>query len=134
MNVLYHETALPPELSALEASLSALEPTADRRESTKSAALQRLCETGPPLSGEKLIETIVKSGDREITLSLREYVKSATFAAGFQGAVFGIVVGILIGLALGGVLTLMITKQPVREVHHVPYFVGDPLAASPATR
>ena len=114
---------LPPELSAFEASLASLEPVVRSagRETAKAAALLRLCEAPPSLSGEKLIETIVKTGDREITLSLREYVKSARLVAGLYGAA----VGVLIGLLLGVGLMLLIVKPTVREVYHVPYFVGD---------
>jgi len=119
-----HPLTLPPELSALEASLATLEPRTQtgRREAVKSDVLMRMFELGPPLTGEKLIETIVKTGDQEITLSLREYVKSAQFVAGLYGTAIGIVAGVLFGIGL----MLLIGNQPVqpvREVYHVPYFV-----------
>jgi len=121
----HYNTTLPPELSALEASLATLEPVSGRREAVKSDVLMRLFEIGPPLSGAKLIETIVRTGDQEITLSLREYVKSARLVAGLYGAAIGAFVGLLLGI---GIMLLVVNQltvhhpQPVREVF-VPYFV-----------
>ena len=118
---------LSPELSALEASLASLEPVTQpgSGEETKSVVLLRLLrkreESPPQLSGEKLIETIVKAGDREITLSLREYVKSARLIAGLYGAAVGVFVGLLFGIGF----MWLIVNQPVREVYHVPYYVSD---------
>jgi len=119
---------LSPELSALEASLASLVPqtlpgSADR---AKTVALLRLLERqeeSPPLSGAKLIETIVKRGDQEITLSLREYVKSAKFSAALFGIAVGVAGGLFLGLVLGA--AAMTLLQPPREIHHVPYFVND---------
>ena len=120
----YPNTTLPPELSALEASLATLEPRAlpGSREVVKSEALMRMFELGPPLTGEKLIETIVKTGDQEITLSLREYVKSARLVAGLYGAAIGAVAGLLLGV---GLMLLIVNQpvQPVREIHHYPVFM-----------
>ena len=121
----YPETTLSPELSAVEASLATLEPVSGRREAVKSDVLMRLFEIGPPLSGEKLIETIVKTGDQEITLSLREYVKSARLVAGLYGAAIGAFVGLLLGVGIALLIVNVIDRQPtlpVREVF-VPYFV-----------
>jgi len=114
---------LPPDLSALEASLATLEPQtlSGRGEAVKANALMRLVESMPPLTGEKLIETIVKTGDQEITLSLREYVKSARLVAGLYGTAAGILIGLLLGVGL----MLLIVKPAVREVYHVPVFVSD---------
>jgi len=123
-------TTLPPELSALEASLATLEPQmlSGSREAAKSRALLRLFETAPPLSGEKLIETIVKTGDQKITLSLREYVKSARLVAGLYGSAIGLLAGLVLGIAL----MLLIVKPTVREVYHVvPYFMQEPLTKLP---
>ena len=119
----YSETTLSPELSALEASLASLEPQAPfgRRETVKADVLMRLFQSPPPLFGEKLIETIVKTGDREITLSLREYVKSARLIAGLYGAAVGVLVGLLLGIGF----MLLIANQSVREVYHVPYYVSE---------
>jgi hypothetical protein len=116
MQTLTLQTDLPPELSALEASLASLEPQTlpGSGEAAKSNALMRLFEATPPLSGEKLIETIVKTGDQEITLSLREYVKSARLIAGLYGAAIGMLVGLLIGVGL-----MLVIKPAVREVHFV---------------
>ena len=121
----YPETTLSPELSALEASLATLEPVSGKREAVKSDVLMRLFEIGPPLSGEKLIETIVKTGDQEITLSLREYVKSARLVAGLYGAAIGAFVGLLLGVGIVLLIVNVIDRQPplpVREVF-VPHFV-----------
>jgi hypothetical protein len=126
MQTQQYQTTLPPELSALEASLASLEPLtlSGSRETVKANVLMRMFDTAPPLSGEKLIETIVKTGDQEITLSLREYVKSARLVAGLYGAAVGIFVGVLLGV---GLMLLIVNQpvQPVREVYHVPYFVSD---------
>ena len=112
------ETELPPELSALEASLASLEPQVSpgSHEAVKWNALTRL-----PPSGERLIETIVKTGEPEITLSLREYVKSERLVAGLYGTAIGVFVGLLLGVGL----MLLVVKPAVREVYHVPYFVSD---------
>ena len=122
----YQTTTLSPELSALEASLATLEPQTlpGRCEAVKSDVLMRLFEIGPPLSGEKLIETIVKTGDQEITLSLREYVKSARLVAGLYGVAVGAFVGLLLGVGIALLIVNQLTvhhPQPVREVF-VPYF------------
>jgi len=121
----YPTLELPPELSALEASLGSLEPLTlpGSAEAVKSNALLRLFENTPPLTGEKLIETIVKTGDQEITLSLREYVKSARLIAGLYGSAIGVLVGLLLGIGL----MLLVVKPAVREIHHVPvpYLVSD---------
>ena len=116
-------TELPPELSALEASLASLEPQTlpGSRETVKANALTRL-----PLSGERLLETIVKTGEPEITLSLREYVKSQRLVAGLYGTAIGVLVGLLIGIGL----MQLIVKPAVHEVYHVPYFVSDVLKES----
>ena len=121
----HQNITLSPELSAVEASLATLEPISGRREAVKSDALMRLFEIGPPLSGEKLIETIVKTGDQEITLSLREYVKSARLVAGLYGAAIGAFVGLLLGVGIVLLIVNVIDRQPplhVREVL-VPHFV-----------
>jgi len=124
MKTQYQSLTLPPELSALEASLATLEPRAlpGSREVVKSEVLMRMFELGPPLTGEKLIETIVKTGDQEITLSLREYVKSARLVAGLYGAAIGAVAGLLLGV---GLMLLIVNQpvQPVREVY-VPVFLA----------
>jgi hypothetical protein len=120
-----HPLSLPPELSALEASLATLEPQVPTGsvETVKLNALIRLCETAAPLSGEKLIETIVKTGDQEITLSLREYVKSAQLVAGLYGSAIGMLVGLLLGIGL----MLLVVKPAVREVYHVPVYMNEVL-------
>ncbi len=121
---------LSPQLSALEASLASLEPLTQpgSREDAKSAILLRLLES-PSLSGEKLIETIVRSDDQEITLSLKEYVKATRFSAGLYGTIFGILGGLLLGLLVGISVSAFLfqpvqTPLPVREIHHIPYFVN----------
>lgn len=124
---------LSPQLSALEASLASLEPKTEpgRQETAKAAVLLRLLESPPPLSGEKLIETIVRSDDREITLSLKEYVKSAKWSAGMYGTMFGLFCGLLLGLLVGIGLAVFFFRPlqnvtpSIREVHHIPYFVND---------
>ena len=123
MQTQQQNTILPPDLSALEASLAALEPLTlpGHREAVKANALMRLAESTPPLTGEKLIETIVKTGDQEITLSLREHVKSARLVAGLYGAAAGVIIGLLLGVGL----MMLIVKPAVREVYHVPVFVSD---------
>ena len=107
-------TTLPPELSALEASLASLEPLtpSGSRENVKSAALLRLFETTPPLTGEKLIETIVNTGDQEITVSLREYVKSARLIAGLYGSAIGVLVGLLLGVGLVVSAKWLVVSEP----------------------
>lgn len=125
-------TDLPLELSALEAALADLAPAAAAEpgvlEEAKSTVLLRLIrykeEFVTPLSGEKLIETIVKSGDREITLSLREYVRAAKMTAGMYGAIFGAFAGVLLGIIIGisGMIMLqnsIRTPETIREIHNV---------------
>ena len=122
-------TILPPELSALEASLATLEPLSGRSESVKANALMRLVESTPPLTGEKLIETIVKTGDQEITLSLREYVKSARLVAGLYGTAVGILIGLLLGIGLMLLIDMKAESAATRSDRIYPpmdtYFVND---------
>jgi len=128
-NIINH-TELPPELSALEASLASLTPqvspgSVDR---AKTAALLRLLarqQEPPPISGTQLIETIVKTDDQEITLSLREYVKSARFGAALSGLAIGSAAGVFLGLLLGIAGMALLQTPQIREVHHIPYFVND---------
>jgi hypothetical protein len=115
----YENPILPPELFALEASLATLEPQAGSSEAVKLNALLKLHENTPPLSGEKLIETIVKTGEQEITVSLREYVTSARLVAGLYGSAIGVIIGLLLGIGL----MVMIVKPAVREVHYMPQYV-----------
>ena len=134
---------LPPDLSALEASLGMLEPQTlpGRREAVKANALLRLFDTAPPLSGEKLIETIVKTGDQEITVSLREYVKSARLVAGLYGSAIGVLVGLLLGVGLTLLIMvngkwLMVSEIPA-PVPQIPHHLlltttGNTVAGSPS--
>ena len=113
-------TELPPELSALEAKLASFRPVADpmSQERTKTTVLLASCELVRDgrlsLSREKLIETIVKSGEPEITLSLRQYTKNVRTHATLNGVLIGVIVGVLIGI-VGTILlvrTLLPTTQP----------------------
>jgi hypothetical protein len=111
---------LETELSAVEASLAAIRPkeSSALKEQVKSTVLleaARLVETeGVPLSREKLIETIVKSGEPEITLSLQEYVKTVRQSYTTQGILIGLVAGFLIGVF--GTVWLTSAVRPVQMV------------------
>ena len=95
---------ITPELSAVEASLATIRPRElpGLKERVKSNVLleaARLAETEiVPLSREKLIETIVKSGEPEITLSLQEYVKTVRTSYVAQGILIGLVLGFFVGV------------------------------------
>lgn len=128
---------LSPQLSALEASLASLEPAVrpGDRDAVKADALLNLFRRNeksvPALTGEQLIETIVRSGDREITLSLKEYVKSTRWTSTLFGVALGLIAGLLIGLILGtGTMLLLfkpLTTPVMREIQYVPYITGDPV-------
>ncbi len=95
---------LENELSALEAALAAIRPKESPalKEQVKSTVLleaARLSEAEiVPLSREKLIETIVQSGEPEITLSLQEYVKTVRTSYTVQGILIGLVLGFIVGV------------------------------------
>ena len=122
---------LENELSAVEAHLAAIRPKdfPAMKEQVKSAVLLEavwLTETEiSPLSREKLIETIVKSGEPEITLSLREYVKTVRWSYTTQGILIGLAAGFLIGVF--GTVWLTSTVRPVPLVMPVQG-MEDPVA------
>ena len=111
---------LENDLSAIEANLASIRPQASSavKEQVKSAVLleaARLVETeGVPLSREKLIETIVQSGEPEITLSLQEYVKTVRSNYTTQGILIGLIAGFLLGVF--GTVWLTSTIRPVQMI------------------
>jgi hypothetical protein len=112
-------TELPPELSAVEAKLASFRPVADpvAQERTKTTVLLTSCELVRDgrfsLSREKLIETIVKSGEPEITLSLRQYTKTIRTHATLNGLLLGILAGVLIGIV--GTILLVRVLLPITQ-------------------
>jgi len=92
-------TTLPPELSAMEATLATAAPQMETvlRERMKAVALLETCRlTQPELPN--LVETIVDAGEQGITVSLRRYVKMERFQAMVLGIVFGLIVGAIVNL------------------------------------
>lgn len=116
---------LPPELSAVEARLAAIRPETDAasRERTKTAVLLESCELVRQgqfsLSREKLVETIVKSGEPEITLSLQQYTKTLRTHSTLNGLLIGVIVGIAFGL-VGTLALVQLLRPPQPPViqHH----------------
>jgi hypothetical protein len=132
------QTDLSPELSAMEAKLAAFRPVAEPvvQERTKTCVLLASCdlvrEGQLTLSREKLFETIVKSGEPEITLSLQQYTKTVRTHATLNGLLLGVMIGCLIGV-IGAVLlvrmvvpTFVQPQVPVIQQHHY-YQVSEPL-------
>jgi len=90
---------LPPELSALEATLATATPQMETAlcERMKAVALLETCRlTQPELPN--LVETIVDAGEQGITVSLRRYVKIERFQATVIGIVIGLIVGAVINI------------------------------------
>ncbi|MGL4943129.1 MAG: hypothetical protein ACRC46_08055 [Thermoguttaceae bacterium] len=117
MNTSITETSrcdLSPELAAWEASLASFAPhvAPERLYAAKTAIILHACQKAedlvPPLSGEKLIETIVTTDRQQITLSLREYVQSERRIA----SLFGIIVGLLLGLVIGVGSGFLLAMRP----------------------
>ena len=122
---------LPPELSAIEAKLASYRPLADPmvQERTKTTVLLESCElvrNGQlTLSREKLVETIVKSGEPEITLSLQQYTKTVRTHATFNGVLIGVIIGAVFGV-VGTILLVRsllptITQPTVPVIQHHYY-------------
>ena len=122
---------LPPELSALEAKLASYRPLADpvAQERAKTAVLLESCELVRDgqltLSREKLFETIVKSGEPEITLSLQQYTKTVRTHATLNGVLLGMIGGILLGV-VGAILLVRLlmptlTQPPVPVIQNHYY-------------
>ncbi len=122
---------LPPELSAVEALLASFRPVADAvsQERAKTTVLLESCELVREgqlsLSREKLVETIVKSGEPDITLSLQQYTKTVRTHATLHGLLIGVIAGTLLGL-VGAVLLVRLllpvsapaSPSPVIQHHY----------------
>ena len=124
---------LPPELSAIEAKLASYRPVADpvTQERTKTTILLASCDLVRDgqlsLSREKLVETIVKSGEPEITLSLQQYTKTVRTHATLNGLLIGVLIGCLLGI-IGAILIvrvlLLTTPQPTSPMIQYHYYEG----------
>ena len=125
---------LPPDLSALEAKLASFRPQADAvvQERTKTTVLLASCDLVRDgqlsLSREKLVETIVKSGEPEITLSLQQYTKTVRTHATLNGLLLGVMIGCVLGVVgailLVRVLLPTLTQPPVPVIQHHYYEAG----------
>ena len=123
---------LAPNLAAFEARLSQQTPSVSqsRLETVKAGMLLRLCQRklreGNPLDGPLLAETIVKSGDERISLSLRQYVRQVKIAA----ICAGFLAGFLCGAAALAVLAVVLT----RPVNMADDHRSNPTDAPPSLR
>ena len=105
----------------MEAKLASLRPQADpvARERTKCAMLLESCELVREgrlsLSREKLIETIVKSGEPEITLSLQQYTKTVRTHATLNGLLLGVMIGTVFGV-IGAALLVRLLLPTMMQV------------------
>ena len=103
---------LPSDLAGFEARLAQKGPkiAPARLERVKAAALLTLCRISlrrrDPLAGPLLAETIVKSGDERISLSLKQYVRQVRISASLAGFCLGVIVG-AVGIV---VLTAALTR------------------------
>lgn len=118
---------LPPELSAVEARLAAFRPEADAvsQEHAKTVVLLESCQLTQQghlsLSREKLVETIVKSGEPEITLSLQQYTKTVRTHSTINGLLIGIIAGVVLGMIAALTLVQILRaerQQPPIIQHH----------------
>ena len=105
----------------MEAKLASLRPQADpvALERTKCAVLLESCELVREgrlsLSREKLIETIVKSGEPEITLSLQQYTKTVRTHATLNGLLLGVMIGTVFGV-IGAVMLVRLLLPTMMQV------------------
>lgn len=118
---------LPAELAGFEARLAQNGPKVApaRLERVKAAALLTLCRISlrrrDPLAGPLLAETIVKSGDERISLSLKQYVRQVRISAVLAGFCLGVIFG-AVGIV---VLTASLSRpvqppsQPVLSASHL---------------
>lgn len=123
---------LPPEISATEALLASFRPETDptRKEQAKTAVLLESCQLAQQgmmtFSREKLVETIVRSGEPEITLSLQQYTKTVRIHSVLNGLLFGILLGGLLGVIGAFVISRYFqppTAQPtVPMIQHQHYY------------
>ena len=121
---------LPPELSAIEAKLASLRPQADpvAQERTKCAVLLESCELVREgqlsFSREKLVETIVRSGEPEITLSLQQYTKTVRTHSTINGLLIGVIAGVVLGMIAALMLVQFLQphtmqgQQPIIQYHY----------------
>lgn len=112
-----------PELSAellgLEARLAQSGPKVDEAtlERVKAAGLLALCQqttrrSPDLLSGPLLAETILKSGEERITLSLRQYIRQIKFSSTLAGFCVGVLVGAVGIIALSTISTRVPPSPP----------------------
>lgn len=105
---------LPADLAGFEARLAQNGPkiAPARLERVKAAALLTLCRESlrhrDPLTGPLLAETIVKSGEERISLSLKQYVRQVRISATLAGFCVGAIVG-----AVGIVALTAMLARPV---------------------
>ncbi len=92
-------TDLSPELSAVEATLASAIPRSETAvfDRLKARTLLESCRLTQP-DAPNIAEAIVDAGEREITVSLRRYVKMERFQAMVLGVVFGLIVGAIVNL------------------------------------
>ena len=121
---------LPPELSAVEARLAAILPVADpiSQERTKTVVLLESCELVRQgqlsFSREKLVETIVRSGEPEITLSLQQYTKTVRTHSTLNGLLIGVIAGVVLGVIAALMLVQFLQpQQPI--IQHNYYQASD---------
>ena len=105
---------LSSELAGFEARLAQMGPTipVERLERMKAAGLLALCRQTlrcrDPLAGGLLAETIVKSGEERVSLSLKQYVRQVKIAAILTGFCLGVVAG-----AVGIVVLTSALARPI---------------------
>ena len=116
---------ITPEHYAVEAVIASLKPMVDcaALERAKTASLLEACRFPEPLTGKKLAETIVNTGEQEITSSLTQYIKSVQISAGLGGLLAGILIGTVIGVAVAMLFAqkpgVPQQRQLIKEHHYM---------------
>lgn len=116
----------------MEAKLASFKPlaAAAAQEHAKTVVLLESCQLAQEgslsLSRKKLVETIVKSGEPEITLSLQQYTKTVRTYSTLNGLFFGVVLGLVLGVFAAMLFFRLLPSTTPPPVQNHYYNAGMP--------
>ncbi|MGL6227460.1 MAG: hypothetical protein ACRC10_12645 [Thermoguttaceae bacterium] len=113
-------TETTPELTSFEARLAQFEPVLEpsSAQSLLCTLLFEQCQLAEttrkePITGDKLVETIVTAGKSEVTMSLTQYTRSIRLSSALLGIGVGMVLGVSLGCLFCYTAFKVLTPPPV---------------------